>query len=31
MSQLHLEIGELIEAGIDVHDTNDTIGEVVTA
>lgn len=31
MSQLHLEIGELIEAGIDVHDTNDTIGEVMVA
>lgn len=29
MSQLHAKIDELTEAGIDVHDTNDTIGEVV--
>ena len=31
MSQLHAKIDGLSEAGIDVHDTNDTIGEVVTA
>lgn len=31
MSQLHTEIDEFAEAGIDVHSTNETIGEVVTA
>jgi hypothetical protein len=31
MSQLHTKIDELTEAGIDVHGTNETISEVVTA